>query len=119
MRSEWIQHKGRRILFSNLTHLTLDELRAEIKASDELILREAKNSVLYLADLAGTLGSPAVIDIFSKSGALTKSYVRRTAVIGVSGVRKTLVDIVIKLTGVQVMVFGSLEEAKDGLVNAK
>lgn len=118
MRSEWIYHKGKRIFFANLTNLIVEDLRTEINASDELILREPKNSVLYLADVTGTLGSPAVIDIFSKSASRTKDYVRHTAVIGVSGVRRKLVDIVIKLTGTQIMVFESLEEAKDGLVKA-
>jgi hypothetical protein len=121
MKSNWETLAGKRILYCKFNDFGKDvvALGAEIDAVDELILREPPDSVLLLADLRNTVTSSAVVDLFKKSSAKTKGYVRRQAIVGISGIQKMLAQAVAWFSRETFVLFDTPEEARDWLVNDK
>jgi hypothetical protein len=121
MKSSWETRSGKRILYCKFNDFEkdVDALGAEIDAVDELILREPPDSVLLLADLRGTVTSSAVVDLFKKSSAKTKGYVRKQAIIGISGIQKMLAQAVAWFSRETFVLFDTPDEARDWLVNDK
>ena len=121
MHSEWMTHKGQKYFFCNYAHLTdMALLKAEMDAVDEFIGRQPEQSMLILTDVRGLIGTPQVVNLFTKSATHTKKYVRKSAIIGIgfTGPRKVLFDFVLRASGQKVTVFEDLEKAKDWLVAA-
>jgi hypothetical protein len=70
MRSQWIEHKGKKILCIDVANLTHDHdtLKKELGALVILLSAEPKNSVLAVADLRGThLNNNALLTLMSNA----------------------------------------------------
>jgi hypothetical protein len=117
MKSRWITYRGVEILYCDFSGFgeDIESLRAEVKAVDAVIFRRGKDSVLALADLAGTVTGDAVVELFKNSAASTKGYVRKQAVIGLSGLQKWLARTVALFSGQSMHIFDSAEQAKEWL----
>lgn len=121
MKSKWENVGGKRILYCDFSNFGTDVagLSAEIDAADEAILREPKDSVLLLADLRGTTTSSAVVDLFKKSSARTKGYVKKQAVVGLSGIQKMLAQAVAWFSRETFVLFNTTDAARDWLATDK
>src|SRR5688572_18807961 len=121
MKSNWETRAGKRILYCKFGDFEKDVtgLSAEIDAVDELILREPPDSVLLLVDLRGTVTSSAVVELFKKSSAKTKGYVRKQAIIGISGIQKMLAQAVAWFSRETFVLFDTPEAAREWLVHDK
>jgi hypothetical protein len=119
MRSEWQTYKGKRIFFCNYASLDLGALQVEMNEVDDFIGKQPASSVLILTDVRGLVGSPKVVELFTKSSGHTKKFIRRSAVVGIgfSGPKKVLFDIVMRSSGADVTVFDDMEKARDWLVS--
>ncbi len=119
MKSRWITHRGKRIFFVDYTDFGANaaQVREEAKAIVETVTREPLNSVLAVTDVRGTTGSTEIISIMRSVVASTNRHVRKRAVVGVSGLRQALLDMVNRVTGSkQFATFQDLDAAKDWLV---
>lgn len=121
MKSKWITHNGRRILYSDFSGFgrNTTALQAEVDAVDGEILREPKGSVLALADLRGTVTGTEVVDLFKKSAKRTNGYVRKQAVVGITGVQRILASAVARFSGQSLHLFDTVEEANEWLASDK
>jgi hypothetical protein len=72
--------------------------------------------VLVLADFTDTTIAGDLMPALNKSSQITKDHVHKTAVIGVTGIKRRMGDMLSKLTGQQLKYFNDAEEAKDWLV---
>ena len=117
MKSRWIRWNDTAVLHLDYANFKLDieALRAEVLEADAEIVREPKGSVLALIDLRNTVASGAVVAMFKASSAITTPYIRRHALIGVSGVKRYLADKVAQLAGRPMRLFETEEEALDWL----
>ena len=117
MKSHWLVHKGVEILYCDFTGFQKDiaGLRAEVEAADAEILRKPKESVLAIADLTGTVTSTEVVDLFKNSATATKDYIRKQAVVGVTGIQKILARAVAFFSGQSMHLFDDVEQAKEWL----
>ncbi len=118
MKSKWITHTGKRIFHIDLSDLQtdVDAWRTELDEASAITRQQPKNSLLVLTDVRGTVMSSEVVSIAKESSAETTKYVRKTAVIGISGFRKVLIDAVSRFSGQRFAIFEDVEEAKDWLV---
>lgn len=121
MKSKWESRAGKRLLVCDFSNFGADAkaLSAEIDEVDETILREPKDSVLLLVDLRGTVTSSAVVDVFKNSSARTKGYVRRQAILGLSGIQKMLAQAVAWFSRETFVLFDDENAAREWLVNEK
>lgn len=103
--------------FSNFKS-DVNALRAEVEAVDRDIVKEPADSVLLLIDLRNTVASGAAVDLFKESAKLTASQVKKQAVIGVSGFKRFLADVVARFSGRGMRLFDTEADAMDWLVGA-
>jgi hypothetical protein len=118
MRSAWLTHKGHKYFYCNYSYLTVAVLESEMREVDEYIGGQPENSVVILTDVRGLVGTPQVFNMFRQSTIHTKKYICRSAVLGIgfSGPKKVLFDLVMRISGQNVVVFDDEEAAKDWLV---
>ena len=122
MRSHWIEHKGKRILYCDFTNYPLtdfQDLKAELDAVMEVMMQQPEGSLLILTDISGSVASSQVIDIFKDATVTAAKRVKRQAVVGVTGFKKAFFDLIVHLSGQNARSFDDLDSAKDWLVKAK
>jgi len=118
MRSKWIEHKGKKIFYQDFSALFYNAgaVKEELNAVQEVVLKEPMNSVLVLSSFKDTQIGSNLMSVLNDASAKTKDHVRKTAVLGVTGFRRTLGDMLTRLTGQQLKYFEYEEEAKNWLV---
>jgi len=116
MKSVWENFKGRNILMARYDHLTLEELRVEMGEAVQEVNKCPPGSVLLLVNVVGTLISPEALNLFKDTALKTKKQIHKTAVVGISGARRAMLEMVVKFSGMAVEPFETVEEAKDWLV---
>lgn len=89
----------------------LPSLRAEVIAADTELMSERLGSVLVLIDLRDTIASSGVVSMFKESSKVTAPYIRRYALIGVTGIKKYLAEKVAVLLGRPMRLFNTEDEA--------
>jgi hypothetical protein len=116
MKSRWITHAGKSIFHIDLSDFwtDVDALKAELDEASAITCQQPENSLLVLTDVRGTVLSTEVLNIGKESSARTTKHVHKTAVLGISGFRKVLLDAVSRFSG---QCFAVFEEAKDWLVS--
>ena len=121
MRSIWIEHKGKKIFYQNFSKLfyNSEALKAELNEVQEIVVKEPMDSVLVLTDLRDTQIGTDVLSAMNAASARTKSHVHKTAVIGVTGIKRTLGDMLSRTTGQPLMYFDDEIKAKEWLVKAE
>ena len=121
MKSRWVKKNNVAVLHLDYSNFKLDieALRAEVLEADAEILREPKGTVLVLIDLRGTAASGAVVSMFKESSQITTPYIRRHALIGVTGIKRFLADKVAQLAGKPMRLFDTEEEALDWLTRGE
>jgi len=118
MRSKWIEHKGKKIFYQDFSRQFYDvtAVKTELDEVQKIVIAQPKNSVLVLSDFRDTsVGSDLLASMNAASNA-TKDYVHKTAVLGVTGMKQKLADLLTVLTGQPLKYFDDIEEAKDWLV---
>ena len=116
MKSNWDTFKGKRIFVAHYDHLTADELQAEVSAVEKEILQQPSGSVLFVGDVSGTVISPDALNLFKNAALHTRSKMRKCAVLGVTGARRMLLEIVVKFSGMEFLAFENVQQANEWLI---
>ena len=90
MRSTWIEHKGKKIFYQDFSKHFYNSaaVRAELEEVQKVVTSQPKDSVLVLSDCRDTSVGSDLLSSMNAASAATKSYVRRTAVLGVTGMMR-------------------------------
>ena len=117
MRSTWIEHKGKKIFYQDFSKHFYNSaaVKAELDEVQKVVTSQSKDSVLVLSDFRDTSVGSDLLSSMNAASAATKSYVRRTAVLGVTGMKRKLADLLTALTGQPLKYFDDIESAKDWL----
>ena len=118
MKTHWILHEGHKILYSDYSGLgsDLDALAKELAASEALCMSQPDGSVLNLANVEGSFGTTQGIEMLKKAALAKKHKMRKTAVLGATGVRALLAQGIAKITGTDIRYFGNCDSALAWLV---
>jgi Holliday junction resolvasome RuvABC endonuclease subunit len=116
MKSGWETYKGKRIFRGRYANLTLEEIRAEVVAVEKEMVQQPLDSVLLLVDTAGTDASPEALRHFKNVALHSEEYVHKAAVLGVTGVKRMILEIIVRFSGMNLIPFSDEQEAKDWLV---
>jgi hypothetical protein len=116
MKSSWMTYQDKKIFYARYDNLNLEDLQKEMNAAVEEVRRQQPDSVLLMINTAGTIITPAALNLFKDIAVATKKYVRKTAVLGISGARRTMLDIVVKFSGMNVVPFDDENQAEAWLV---
>lgn len=117
MKSKWIEHSGKKIFYQDFSnHFSNDKaVIEELQAVQELILRQPDHSTLVLSNFSNTEVTSTLMPLLNEASKKTSSHIRKTAVIGVKGIKRTLGDLLTKITGQPLMYFNNENEAKEWL----
>ncbi len=113
----FINHKGRRILFVDYTKCsTTNEM---IKLLQEVVELYNSSSIKYLAlnDFTGTFGSREFLNVAKEHQKLFDEKTIKTAVLGITGLKKVLLNGYNYFVQKKQVPFDSKEEALDYLVS--
>jgi hypothetical protein len=118
MHSTWIEHRGKKIFYQDFSKnfYNAAAVKAELAEVQKVVTAQPKNSVLVLSDFRDTSVGNELLSSMNAASAATKAYVRKTAVLGVTGVKRTLADLLTALTGQPLKYFDDMETAKNWLV---
>ena len=117
MRSKWIEYKGKQIFYQDFSRLFFNSaaVKAELDEVQKIVKSHPKNSVLVLADMRDTNVGSDLLPAMNAASAATKDHVRKTAVLGVVGIKRKLADLLTSLTGQPLKYFDDEESAKQWL----
>ncbi len=118
MKSKWIEYQGKKILYQDFSALFYNSqaVKDELMAVGELVLKEPPNSVLVLSNFRDTQVGADLMNVLNDASSRTKNHVAKTAVLGVSGFKRTLGDMLSRLTGQPLKYFDDEESAKIWLI---
>ena len=118
MRSEWIEHKGKKIFYQDFSKNFYNSatVKTELAEVQEVVRSQPLDSVLVLSDFRDTNVGSDLLSAMNAASAATKAYVHKTAVLGVTGMKRKLADLLTAITGQPLKYFDNVEAAKNWLV---
>ena len=92
MRSTWIEHRGKKIFYQDFSKnfYNATAVKAELSEVQKVVSAQPKDSVLVLSDFRDTSVGSDLLTAMNAASAATKSYVHKTAVLGVTGMKRKL-----------------------------
>ena len=119
MRSKWIEYNGKKIFFQDFANhfYNTEAVKQELAEVQEIVKAQPANSTLVLSDFRNTNIGSDLLPVMNAASAATKAFVKRTAVLGISGVKRTLADLLTQLTGQPLKYFDDELAAKDWLTH--
>jgi hypothetical protein len=119
MRSEWIEYNDKKIFYQDFSKLfyNASAVKAELEEVQKIVIAQPKGSVLILTDMRDTNVGRELLPAMNAASAATKDHVKKTAVLGVTGVKRKLADLLSSLTGQPLKYFDDMETAKKWLVS--
>jgi hypothetical protein len=117
MRSTWIEHNGKKIFYQDFSKhfYNSSAVRAELEEVQKVVTAEPEDSVLVLSDFRDTSVGSDLLASMNAASTATKAYVHKTAVLGVTGMKRKLADLLTLLTGQPLRYFDDIESAKNWL----
>ncbi len=117
MRSEWIEYKGKKIFYQDFSKNFYNAavVKAELDEVQKIVIAQPLNSALVLSDFRDTNVGSELLSQMNAASAATKAYVHKTAVLGVTGMKRRLADLLIAITGQPLKYFDDIESAKNWL----
>ena len=116
-RFKWIEYKGVEILLNDYSNLTGENFIETLNTLTEHFIAQEKKDILLLLDVRNSYSNKEIIEALNKSSKRIKPFVKKSAVIGVTGVKKILLNVINKVSSLGANPFTSEEEAKDWLVS--
>ena len=118
MKSTWIEYKGKKIFFQDFSKNFYNSaaVKAELEEVQKIVKAQPANSALVLTDMRDTNIGSDLLPIMNAASSATKAHVHKTAVLGVTGMKRKLADLLTALTGQPLKYFDDIEAAKHWLV---
>lgn len=118
MKSTWLEYKGKKIFYQDFSKNFYNSaaVKAELAEVQEIVKAQPLDSTLVLTDMCDTNIGSDLLPLMNAASTATKAHVRKTAVLGVTGVKRKLADLLTALTGQQLKYFDDMEEAKRWLI---
>lgn len=114
---EWINHKGKKILYSDFSNIRNLEMSVDQLYLMEKKFRESKEKVRHLLNFENTAVSPEFMDVAKKVGFGLMPDAVKNAFVKISPLKTVLLKGFLFFTNgtEKTKVFDSVEEAKDWL----
>jgi stage II sporulation SpoAA-like protein len=118
MRSTWIEHNGKKIFYQDFSKNFYNSAAVKVELADvqRIVTVQPLNSVRVLSDFRDTNVGTDLLAAMNNASTATKDYVNKTAVLGVTGMKRKLADLLTALTGQPLKYFDNMEAAKNWLV---
>ena len=114
---EWIDHKGKRILYADYRGLKPEQVDSLARETDAK-LAASPVKVLFLSNIEGAIvTTETMLNVKRSAASMLREKVEKIAVVGVTGVKKVFFDAFVKALGkTNARSFRTEKEALDWLV---
>lgn len=113
---QWIQHKGRRILYIDIASQTTEEFIDITERIKKVVVNEPPKSIYCLVNVKDGKFNNEISQLIKEFAKYCDPYVKVTASVGVEGLKKIIHNAVILFTGNKSIVLkDTKEEALDWL----
>jgi len=112
-----VKHKEKEIVVIDFSGSDFEDVIKAIETAKCLIRTRPKNSVLTLTDATQARFTPAVTRVLKDFVRDNAPYVKAGAVVGLTGIVKTIYDAVIRYSGRDLPTFPDREAAMEWLVH--
>ncbi len=116
MSVEWIEHKGKKILYIKYSGLSPDDMIALIHESSKIIQESTSQEILTLTDMNDCFVNARFMEESQKVGAITLPLTKKAAILGITNLKKILLKGYNTFVPKPRVPFDNIEEAKDWLV---
>jgi hypothetical protein len=118
MKSTWIEYKSKKIFYQDFSKnfYNSSAVKAELAEVQTVVSAQPMDSVLVLTDMRDTNIGSDLLPVMNAASKATKAHVHKTAVLGVTGMKRKLADMLTSLTGQPLKYFDDMESAKRWLV---
>lgn len=117
-RVSFIKHNGRDIIQVDLSGIrNVEESIAILQEGTKLVKTQGAKSVLLLTNVSGTHYDKAGAEAMKKYSAENTPFIKASAVVGVTGIKRLVLNTVVKMTGRKIVTFDDAEAAKDWLAS--
>ena len=117
---KWIDYNDKKILLADYSNVDMLKLQDEVKANERAIAdlgSKGFKDLLVLTDVRGCHIDLAAVNAFQAVSTTMKPYTKGSAVVGISTLRKILLEAVNKFSKLETKAFDTLEEGKEWLVS--
>lgn len=117
MKVTWIDHKGKKVLFSNYEGCKTSKEMIDVLYQEAEILKNQQGKILVMANYDKSFGSAEYMEALKKvSNEVLKEKIEKTATLGITGVKEALFKGYIFFTNQKnVKLFYDKDEALDWL----
>jgi hypothetical protein len=112
---KFIEHKGKEILFIDMSNMTENEVLAVIEVAKKIVRAQPKDSVLSLTDVTHARYNAAVVSSMQEFTAGNKPYVKAAAVLGINPIKKIIFNKIMEFAERRMTAFEDINKAKDWL----
>ncbi|MFX1338967.1 MAG: STAS/SEC14 domain-containing protein [Promethearchaeota archaeon] len=116
-RLKWLDHNGKKILYNDYRNLAGDEMLKPIQEMSRIVASLGEKDLLLLLDFRDSFANKANLEALKKAGEKNKHLYKKTAVLGITGIKKVFLEMINRLTNIGAKPFKNEEEAKDWLVS--
>ena len=117
MKVEWIEYKGKKILYCDYRLAKSDKELISLYHKQIEILKNTPGKTILLANVSEThAGSDYMNEIKTYGQDIKKKKIEKTATLGVSGIKKVLFSAYIAFTGQVNKAFDNETDAKEWLI---
>ena len=97
-KNRWVEQGGKKVYVVDFSHTDAVGVKAAIQEGKAVISQQAPLSLLCLVDATGTQFSLEVSDLVKDFAMHNKPYIKMTAIIGVVGIAKVVLNTTIAFT---------------------
>jgi len=114
----FIKHKGKDIIFTNLANTAnIEEQLAILAKAEETIKTQPPKSVRSLIDYTNARYDLHSVEAQKNFSASVTPYMKASAVVGLSGLMRVILRSIVRITGRKIKDFERIEAAKDWLAD--
>jgi hypothetical protein len=110
-RLEFEVHQGKRVLIIDYSKCDVTQMKEMIEVTRSLIATQAPNSLLTLSDVTGATFNIDVVEELKEMTKHNAPYVRKAALIGVTGLQAFIYSVVQSFSKRNIPIFSKKEEA--------
>ena len=115
-RNTFITHNGREILSVDFSNLRPDEFIKAVEEAKQFLLSLDRGNLLLLYDVTHSKAGPETVDALKAAAKDTHPFVKKRAVVGVTGVQRVILHAINMFSQENMKQFDNLEQAKGWLV---
>jgi hypothetical protein len=113
---QWLTHKNKKILHIKYSGLSPKEMKDQILTATQLIVDTNSKENLVISDMIDCYVDNDFIELAKEKGKISLPHCKKSAIVGISGIKKILLKSVNVITSKPRVPFDTMDDAKEWIV---